>query len=88
MEKRVPSPHRIQWCDPATKEWECRADNMAGWIELPPQYYAATSFIFEKDDKIVAYQNGYCLEMTFVGAPLVWSIRYLTPDKMEVANAA
>lgn len=79
---RQEAPRKIRWCDPQTGEWECKASNLAGWIDVP-NTVVDPEFIFENGAKVIAYQPGLCYEMQLIGAPLVWGITILRPDNTD-----
>lgn len=87
MVARKPNPRRIAWSDTdgdVTGDWEIKASNQAGFwnsrFDVDPQ------FIFEVNGKIVAYQPGLCIEMTYIGPPLVWSFRLMRAEDNSVLH--
>lgn len=85
MDKRVPASRLICWSDPTTKSWEIQPGNQAGWMLAP--FDLAPEFVREVRGTLVAYQPGWCIEATYIGAPYIWSIRFLRPD-CDVMSAA
>ena len=74
MGTRQPRPNFVCWCDPATKEWETRADNQAGSIEFP--IALNTENVIEHPGGLYLLQASEkypCVEFVYVGPPLVWS---------------
>jgi hypothetical protein len=86
MIERKPDPDLICWCDPVTKEWESSATNQAGWIYSPGA--GETQFVRQCGDVIVAYRPGACIELQYVGAPCVFSVRTLMPQSFRQLPAA
>ena len=85
MLSRKPDAHRVSWSDPQSKEWEMKADNMAGFQVCC--WPVSPEFVHELGDgSVVAYSPGSCLVMRLMGAPYVWCFSWLTPDeKMRLA---
>lgn len=80
MTERKPSPHVIAWCDPQTSEWETKATNTAGYNVMP--FDVEPEFVHEIGrGKVVAYQPGKLIEMTFVGGPFIWTFNVLQPEQ-------
>lgn len=83
MEERRRDPHKIAWSDLDGQTWSPSVIGTAGWsvlsdIEINPE------FVFEMPgNRVVAYQPGLAVEMTFVGTPLVWSFVRLLPDHQQ-----
>jgi hypothetical protein len=77
---RVRDPHLIAWCDPLTKEWETRLDNIAGTMRIT-NHTLNPAFIREtKEGTVVMYQDGVCIEATYAGQPFGWTFALLTSD--------
>lgn len=83
MAERKPEPRMICWSDPKTGEWETSSNNSAGWVKVP--YDLETEFVFEADRRVIAYQPGRCIEMQYLGAPLVWGIYHMTAQPFQKA---
>ena len=67
-----PSPLRVCWCDPISKEWNASPTNQAGSNDMT--LTVDPEFIFQVNSRsVVAYQPGICIEITYVGFPTVWS---------------
>lgn len=76
MVERKRSPRMVCWSDPKTGEWEKKPGNQAGYFEV--QYDLETEFAFETNGRVIAYQPGRCIEMQYLGAPLVWGVYHMT----------
>jgi hypothetical protein len=74
-----PHPRLIAWCDPHSGTWEISPANQAGKLDVA--FEVGPEFVRECDGKIIAYQPGKCLEMTYVGPPYVWSMRTLQSEQ-------
>lgn len=90
MTRREPNGSMICWSDIDGKTWEAKATNCAGWNIFHPGVVQSIDpeFVFEIDAKVVAYQPGLCIQMTFIGAPLVWAFSFMRPDRSGVRLAA
>ena len=86
MVSRKPNSGIICWCDPATQEWDINSNNLAGSLHLP--FLVAPEFIRQISDLIIAYQSGRCIELRYIGAPLVFSMNILTSDAQDHAALA
>lgn len=74
-----PQPRRIAWCDPSSCDWKMSPANQAGTLDMG--FVVNPEFVRECDGKIIAYQPGKCIEMTYVGPPYVWSVRTLQSEQ-------
>lgn len=89
MIERKPNPRRIAWSDTdgdLNGRWERLPTSNAGFNDF--RFEIAPEFIFEANGKVIAYQPGLCIEMTFVGAPLIWSFNIMRPDSASLRRAA
>lgn len=86
MENRCADHHVICWSDFDGKTWEPAATNCAGsWRS---RFAVAPQFVRECEGVVIAYQPGICLEMTFLGSPLVWGFNPLQADAPQLLQAA
>lgn len=72
-------PFRVWWDDPETHAWDCSTANRSGNFRL--SFTVAPEFVFECDGKVIAYQPGKCIEMTYIGHPYIWQVRTLQSDQ-------
>jgi len=86
MLKRLEKPRMISWCDPQTNDWEPKSSNMAGYLAMG--FTVNPEFVRECDGRVIAYQPGKCIEMTFIGGLHVWSVRVLWTDKEMMEEVA
>lgn len=75
---RVKNKNIICWNDPTTGEWLIKPDNQAGYVSLP--FDVAPEFLFEAGGRIVAYQPGRCIELQYLGPPIVWGVNNVLGD--------
>ncbi len=56
---------------------------MCGWSHQLPQ-----SSFTRVAGRVVAYQPGRMIEMTFAGMPYIWGVRTLTPETVPAQSLA
>lgn len=83
---RTKELRHVAWCDPDTKVWSTAPTNQAGYAKL--NFDVNPEFVHECHGKIVAYQAGLCIEMTYVGGQSIWSIRTMQSDLPSATRAA
>lgn len=66
----LPDMHRISWRNPKCPELD-------GWNDF--ERFIDPEFVREIDGSLIAYQPGLCIEMTYIGEPMVWSFALLEP---------
>lgn len=78
MRNRKADPRMICWNDPSSGEWDPKATNQAGSVVL--RYDVKPEFIFETTGKVVAYQPGRCIEIYYLGGPIVFGFNHITAE--------
>ena len=76
METRRPSRGKISW-DDGCGNWQSPS---GGWI-VPQSHCVEPEFVIEKNGVILAYQPGLMVEISYIGPPMDYSLRFLTPDR-------
>ena len=85
VELGSPNPRMIAWSDFGNPVWAATSANQAG--KCVQRFDVVPQFVHECDGRVIAYQPGRCIEMTYIGGPFVWSIKVMQPDE-PVAQAA
>lgn len=79
MVQRKRAPRMISWSDPMTGSWDAEVANQAGNMvsphEIDPEFVREVS-----GGTLVAYQPGMCVEISYIGPPVVWHFRINRPD--------
>ncbi len=77
MQERKPDPYVISW-DDGCGNWDMLSSGAAGWnkfsIPIVPE------FVRETSGAVVLFRSGLCVEMRYVGAPVVWHFTLLRSD--------
>jgi hypothetical protein len=77
MRNRAPEDGIVCW-DNAYGKWD---DNEGGGARRLATMILAPEFIIEHEGRILAYQPGLVVEMTYVGHPVGWSMRCYRADQ-------
>ena len=72
---RLPDKQYIFWS--RNGNWEAKAENDSGSVRV--DFDLAPEFVRETHNGIMAYQPGQCVEMEFIGLPLVFMVKVLLP---------
>jgi hypothetical protein len=82
MVAREANKSLVMWSDHDGRTWDPDTSNAAG--SLTWSSAGEVQFVREFGDTLVAFAPGGCLEMRFIGLPLVFAATRLTPDVEEV----
>lgn len=90
MMARKPEPQMICWTDPHSGSWDWeetweqhpnKMTGQQGYLMIKGVEALKPEFIFEADEgRIIAYQPGVAIELTYVNLPMIWSCRLLRPE--------